>query len=65
MSDQVEYWGIFLAEDQGDWITTHVYLCKKNKHLFKIPEDQSRRSLKQEGDEVVLKAGRCPVWNCW
>ena len=65
MSDKVEYLGIFLAEEKNDWIGVHVYVCKKNKHLFTIPEEESRRSLKQEADLVVLKAGECPKWNCW
>lgn len=65
MSDEVNYLGIFLAEEKGDWIRVHLYACNKQKHLFKIPEDESRRSLKQEGDLVVLKSGKCPVWNCW
>jgi hypothetical protein len=64
-SDKVEYLGIFLTDEKDVWTSVYVYACKKNKHLFRIPEDESRRSLKQEGDMIVLKSGKCPVWNCW
>jgi hypothetical protein len=65
MSNEVEYLCVFLDEDNGEWISVHLYACKKHKHLFTIPEDESRRSPKQEADLVVLKAGDCPNWNCW
>jgi hypothetical protein len=65
MSNNVEDLGIILAEENDARISVHLYECKKNKHLFKIPEDESLRSPKQEADLVVLKAGNCPKWNCW
>ena len=61
MNDNVDYLGIFLIEEKNEWIRVHLYACKKHKHLFKIPEDESRRSLKQEADLVVLKSGKCPT----
>jgi hypothetical protein len=65
MSDNIEYLGNFLAEENNEWIRVQLYACKKQKHLFKIPEDESLRSPKQEADFVVLKSGKCPNWNCW
>ena len=65
MDDKVEYLGISMAEKEDAWISVQVYKCKKNNHLFKIPKDESFRSLKQEADLIVLKSGKCPVWNCW
>jgi hypothetical protein len=65
MNDGVEYLGIFLAEEKDNWISVHLYACKKNKHLFRIPEDENLRSPKKDADLVVLKSGKCPIWNCW
>ncbi len=65
MSDEVEDLGLFLAEEKGNWISVHLYACKKRRHLFRIAEDENLRSPKQEADLVVLKSGKCPNWNCW
>ena len=42
MNDNVDYLGIFLIEEKNEWIRVHLYACKKQKHLFKIPEDESQ-----------------------
>jgi hypothetical protein len=65
MNEYVDHLGIFLAEESGEWISVQLYACKKNKHLYKIPDDENLRSPKQEADLVVLKSGKCPAWNCW
>ncbi len=62
---EVEYLGIYLVEEKDNWLRVHLYACKKNKHLFKIPEDENLRSPKKETDLAVLQSGKCPVWNCW